>query len=79
MLFGRVLQCFGGASFDVRVESRDRVSGTHSFRHPQAKNVGEIEMVRSPRVKIGDVAWMETLRDALTPECDGEVQAVGLL
>jgi len=30
-------------------------------------------------VKIGDAAWMETLRDAVTPECDGEVRAVGLL
>ena len=36
-------------------------------------------MVRSPPVKIGDAAWMETLRDAVTPECDGEVRAVGLL
>jgi hypothetical protein len=32
-----------------------------------------------PPVKIGDAAWMETLRDAVTPECDGEVRAVGLL
>src|SRR5258708_4501979 len=32
----------------------------------QASNIGE--MVRSPPVKIGDAAWTETLRDALTPE-----------
>src|SRR5688572_7239089 len=30
-------------------------------------------------VKIGDEAWMETLRDAVAPECAGEVRAVGLL
>ena len=36
-------------------------------------------MVRWASVKIGDAAWTETLRDAVTPECDDEVRAVGLL
>ena len=30
-------------------------------------------------VKIGDAAWMVTLRDTVAPECDGDVRAVGLL
>src|SRR6202022_1983159 len=62
---------FSGARCDKSDVSR--------FRSPPSQKCRRAGLVLSPPVKIGDAAWMETLRDAVTPECDGEVRAVGLL